>query len=95
MRRRELHGKLTHKVTEKEQIEATLELPYFPPNLKVWQTPLNSKYLVTGSIRADAALVEKQYNYLRLNLLVKTSETDTDLLRKIEEKQVSTVIEKV
>ena len=35
----------------------------------------------------DPALVEKQNNYPRFNLLVKTSETDTDILGRIKKKQ--------
>ena len=47
---------------------------------------MNLKYLVTGSLGVDPALVEKQNNYPRFNLLVKTSKTDQEILERIKKR---------
>ena len=78
---------LAKQLSETEQIENNLDMPYFSPNLQVWRTPLNSKLLVTGSLGIDENLVELRNNYPRFELLVKDDETDQDILMRICRKE--------
>ena len=71
-------------LNEKQMLENNIEIPIFPPNLKIWTTNLNDKYLITGSIGCDPKLIEPENNFPRFTLIKKQEESEEILLEKVK-----------
>mgnify|MGYP001357969525 CR=1 FL=1 len=57
-------GLLGIKLGDEELVREGLDAPTFSPNLAIWRTSLNSKYLVTGSLGINPHLVERKNIFL-------------------------------
>ena len=64
-------------------MEQDLDLAFFSPDLTVWKTALNSKYLITGQLGVNPELVELENNFPRFNLLIGEDESDISILKRV------------
>ena len=85
---------LASMISEKSIISSNLEVPMFSPNLKVWRTSRNDKYLVTGNIGINSALVETANNFPRFSIIKKKGETKEEILERVKKKG-SKLIQKI
>ena len=77
---------LSSMLHEGELMEKGFEIPMFSPNLKIWRTSLNDKYLVTGNIGCNPSLVESANNYPRFSIIKKEGESEDKTLQKVIQK---------
>ena len=77
---------LAEKLNVNQLLEQDLDLAFFSPDLTVWKTALNSKYLITGQLGVNPELVELENNFPRFNLLIGEDEPDTSILKRVIKK---------
>ena len=77
---------LAEKLKENQLLEQNLDLAFFSPDLTVWKTALNTKYLITGQIGVNPELVELQNNFPRFTFLIGENESDEDIHKRVIEK---------
>ena len=73
-------------VDEKDMLEMGMDVPTFSPNLKIWTTSLNEKFLVTGSIGCDPKLIERENNFPRFTVIKRKNDTEEELLKYVKRK---------
>ena len=77
---------LAEMLNVNQVLEQNLDLAFFSPDLTVWKTALNTKYLITGQLGVNHELVQLENNFPRFNLLIGENESDEDILKRVIEK---------
>ena len=58
-------------------------MAFFSPDLTVWKTALNSKYLITGQLGFNPELVELENSFPRFSLLIGEDESNISILKRV------------